>query len=87
MCVVWFEKHVIDVFIMCQIWEVYNDRRCIRTYSGHKQAVRDICFNNDGSQFLSCGYDRYCKLWDTETGEWCGDGREATVMCQGFSAL
>ncbi|XP_052241969.1 pre-mRNA-processing factor 17-like [Dreissena polymorpha] len=52
-----------------KIWEVYNDRRCIRSYIGHKQAVRDITFNNSGTEFLSCAYDRYCKLWDTETGE------------------
>jgi WD40 repeat protein len=36
--------------------------------TGHNKAVRDICFNNDGSQFLTAAYDRYCKLWDTETG-------------------
>ncbi|XP_063403080.1 pre-mRNA-processing factor 17-like isoform X1 [Mytilus trossulus] len=52
-----------------KIWEVYNDRRLVRTYSGHKQAVRDACFNNSGTEFLSCAYDRFCKLWDTETGE------------------
>ncbi|XP_041354236.1 pre-mRNA-processing factor 17-like [Gigantopelta aegis] len=52
-----------------KIWEVYKERRCIRSYIGHKQAVRDITFNNSGNEFLSCGYDRYCRLWDTETGE------------------
>eukprot|EP00058_Branchiostoma_floridae_P004314 XP_002589802.1 hypothetical protein BRAFLDRAFT_125902 [Branchiostoma floridae] len=51
-----------------KIWEVYNKRSMVRTYIGHKHAVRDVCFNNDGTQFLSAAYDRYIKLWDTETG-------------------
>lgn len=37
--------------------------------AGHSKAVRDVCFNNNGTQFLSAAYDRYIKLWDTETGE------------------
>ncbi|KAG5846500.1 hypothetical protein ANANG_G00115630 [Anguilla anguilla] len=52
-----------------KLWEVYKDRRCIRTFIGHSKAVRDICFNNTGTQFLSAAYDRYLKLWDTETGK------------------
>ncbi|KAJ8972685.1 hypothetical protein NQ317_001705 [Molorchus minor] len=52
-----------------KLWEVYNERRCIRTYYGHRQAVRDVNFNNSGKHFLSAGYDRYIKLWDTETGQ------------------
>lgn len=52
-----------------KLWEIYGERRCIRTYSGHRQAVRDIDFNINGTKFLSAGYDRYIKLWDTETGD------------------
>ncbi|XP_035381860.1 pre-mRNA-processing factor 17-like [Electrophorus electricus] len=52
-----------------KLWEVYSDRRCLRTFIGHSKAVRDICFNNAGTQFLSAGYDRYLKLWDSETGQ------------------
>lgn len=52
-----------------KLWEVYNERRCIRTYFGHRQAVKDVAFNNTGAQFISAAYDRYIKLWDTETGD------------------
>lgn len=33
------------------------------------KAVKDLTFSNDGRKFLSCGYDRQMKLWDTETGQ------------------
>jgi len=52
-----------------KIWEVYKNRRCVRTYTGHKQAIKDVNFNNAGDNFLSTSYDRYIKLWDTETGQ------------------
>ncbi|XP_043074690.1 pre-mRNA-processing factor 17 [Puntigrus tetrazona] len=52
-----------------KLWEVYNERRCARTFIGHSKAVRDVCFNNTGTRFLSAAYDRYLKLWDSETGQ------------------
>ena len=53
----------------CKIWDIYNDRQLRRTYAGHSEAVRSINFNNTGNQFLSAGFDRMTRLWDTETGQ------------------
>jgi len=52
-----------------KLWEVYKNRRLIRTYSGHAKAVKDSCFSNNGEKFLTAAYDRFVKLWDTETGQ------------------
>lgn len=52
-----------------KLWELYNERRLIRSYFGHREAIKDLAFNNDGAQFLTASYDKYIKLWDTETGQ------------------
>ncbi|KAI8903799.1 WD40-repeat-containing domain protein [Gorgonomyces haynaldii] len=52
-----------------KLWDVYRDRQNIRTYMGHNKAVKDVNFGTTGEQFLSVGFDRYIKEWDTETGQ------------------
>ena len=37
----------------CKIWDVLNDRRCMRTYAGHSEAVKDCSLAPDASQFVS----------------------------------
>jgi pre-mRNA-processing factor 17 len=51
-----------------QIWDVADHRRVRRTYLGHSAAVRQVTFGGDGREFISCGYDKVARVWDTETG-------------------
>lgn len=52
-----------------KLWDVLTNRKCIRTYIGHTESVRDLSLTNNGRQFISAGYDKYVQLWDTETGK------------------
>jgi len=52
-----------------KLWDVYHEGNCLRTFMGHTRAVKDITFSNDGRRFISAGYDKQLKLWDTETGQ------------------
>ncbi len=64
-----------------QIWDVLDHRRVRRTYLGHAGAVRQVAFGADGSEFLSCSYDRTVKAWDTETGACTGSYGNGKVRC------
>lgn len=54
---------------MVKIWDVYRQRELLRTFAGHNKAVTDLSFNTEGTKFLSGGFDRRMRLWDTETGQ------------------
>ncbi|KAL2127543.1 hypothetical protein VTI74DRAFT_10572 [Chaetomium olivicolor] len=54
---------------LVKIWDVYRERELLRTFSGHNKAITDLSFNNNGTRFLSGGFDRRIRLWDTETGQ------------------
>ncbi|KAK4098041.1 WD40 repeat-like protein [Parathielavia hyrcaniae] len=54
---------------LVKIWDVYRGRELLRTFAGHNKAITDLSFNNEGTRFLSGGFDRKIRLWDTETGQ------------------
>lgn len=51
-----------------KIWEVYGRHKLLRGYYGHTKPVNYINFSQDGTKFISCSYDKYVKIWDTEKG-------------------
>lgn len=53
----------------CLLYDVMTNRSLAQTYVGHTKAVRDICFSNDGKNFLSCAFDGIVRYWDTEYGK------------------
>jgi pre-mRNA-processing factor 17 len=54
----------------CKVWDVAQESyHPLRSYLGHSEGIRCAQLNNNGDRFLSSGFDRYIRLWDTETGQ------------------
>ncbi len=66
-----------------KLWDAYNSKKCLRTFEGHRAGVRNICFSKQGDKFLSTSFDRWLKLWDTETGKVIWRGTSGKVPFDG----
>lgn len=44
-------------------------RRCLMTYKGHEQSIREMDLSPDGTRMLTASYDNFVRLWDVETGK------------------
>lgn len=69
-----------------KIWEVNGKRRCIQTWNAHEKGVKDVNFSDDRMKIITCGYDRYTRVFDTETGKCLGSySKKQTPFCCVFS--
>jgi pre-mRNA-processing factor 17 len=53
---------------MVKVWDMEGKKSCIQTYKGHTKGIRDAWFSADGRHFVTTGYDKIIRYWDTETG-------------------
>ncbi|TID26247.1 hypothetical protein CANINC_002779 [Pichia inconspicua] len=52
-----------------KLWSTTKPGKLLRDYHGHKRPIKHVQFSQDGSQFISCSYDKTVKVWDTESGK------------------
>ena len=51
-----------------RLWDVETGKH-IKTLTGHKEPVGDVCFSPDGQILASGSWDKTVCLWDVETGK------------------
>lgn len=72
---------------LARVWSS-DSATCMRSYTGHTKGIRDAVFNQNAETFLTAGYDRAVRLWDTETGRVIGSyATDAIPYCVRFSPL
>jgi len=57
------------------MWTV-TDRYCVKTFVGHREWVRQVRSNHDGSLLLSCSNDQTARVWVISTAECKAELRE-----------
>lgn len=71
-----------------KIWEAYGKKRCMQTYHAHSMPIRDIDFSADGTRFISTSFDKFTRVFDTESGKCLGSYTlKKTPVCCKFYPL
>jgi len=51
------------------LWEVYGDCANYNVLAGHKNAILEVCWLEDGRGLASCSADKTVALWDAHAGK------------------
>ena len=51
------------------LWDVYGSCKNYNVLSGHKNAVLEVKWSNDGNSIISCSADKTVGLWDANKGQ------------------
>jgi len=55
-----------------RVFRLYGKRKLMASYHGHHAAVKDMVQSYDAKRFITASFDRFSRLWDTETGKCLG---------------
>lgn len=55
---------------------VVSFRYCVKTFTGHREWVRQVKSNHDGSLLVSCSNDQTARIWVVSTAECKAELRE-----------
>ena len=66
-----------DYMLLClERWRPCCVRYCVKTFTGHREWVRQVRSNHDGSLLLSCSNDQTARVWVVSTAECKAELRE-----------
>jgi len=52
-----------------KLWDPFRSKECVRELTSHTGGVKEVRWAPNGTQLLSCSYDKTVKLTDVETGQ------------------